>query len=237
MKISRVLIIASLLFSFGIVNAQNDQKESTLITSGTSTMTVAPDWVTVRMNLDSKSMDYSETVKDLNKQYSMLEKQLVMAGFSKDDIKTTNYTINKNVIWNNGKRIDSGYVGNQTLVLEFENDNKKIIRLVESISGGKVNVNFGFQFGLSDKKKEETRSILITKAVKDAKSKAATIAAASEINLKNIKKIEYGQLNTNHPMPMYEMKAMRADAPDSFGGFNAQEIEMSDSIVITWIIE
>lgn len=237
MKISRVLILASLLLSFGFVNAQTNQKESVLITSGTSSMTVPPDWVTVRMNLESKSRDYSETVKDLNKKYSALEKELVMAGFSKDDIKTTNYTINKNIVWNNGKRIDSGYAGNQTLVLEFDNDNKKIIRLVETISGGKVDVSFGFQFGLSDKKKEETRNVLITKAVKDAKAKAETITTASGTNLKNIKKIEYGQLNVNHPMPMYEMKAMRADAPDSFGGFNAQEIEMSDSIVITWIIE
>lgn len=236
MKTARTILLTTLLLSCVISQAQ-EEKISTLVTTGNSIMTFEPDWVTIQMSLNAKSMSYGEAVKELNKKFNILEKELVMAGFSKEDIKTSSYTINKNVVWNNGKRLDSGYVGNQTLKLEFDNDNKKIIRLVETLSKGKVDVNFSFHFGLSDKKKEETKNILITKAVKDATAKAETITTASGTKLKNIKKIEYGQLNVHRPMPMYEMKAMSADAPDSFGGFNAQEIEMSDSIVITWIIE
>src|SRR5690606_26929067 len=117
-----------------------------------------------------------------------------------------------NIVWSNGRSIDSGYAGNQSLLIEFDNDNRKIANLVKALSGGKVDVNFGFAFGLSEKKKETTRQELIRKAVKDAENKATTIATAANVKLSGISKIEYGKMEINRPAPMYEARMMKADA-------------------------
>ncbi len=237
MKTLRTLLLGLFFIPLTLM-AQKEKSAATLSATGSASMQVAPDWISVNMSLNAKHADYGEVTKLLTTKYNQLEKQLIMAGFRKEDLKTINYTINKNIVWNNGRSIDSGYAGNQSLLIEFDNDNKKIANLVKALSNGKVDVNFGFNFGLSERKKEETRQELIKKAVKDAESKAAVIASTANLKLSRIAKIDYGKTELNRPVPMYEMRAMKADmAAESFGGFNAQELELSDTIHIIWEVE
>lgn len=229
-----IALLVSLTFQ---VLAQKTEITPKITVQGNSSIKVNPDWVSVYMSIESKNADYNEVVKELNLKYNMLEKELVMAGFRKESIKTSHYNINKHMVWEDGRSKDNGYIGNQSLLIEFENDNRKITNLVNTISKGKVDVNFNFSFGLSDKKEEDTKKELINMAVKDASSKAGAIAGASSVMLKRILTINYGVPEINHPQPMYEARAMKADNSNSFGGFNAREIEMSDSITITWEIQ
>jgi len=215
--------------------AQDTGKTATISAQGNSSKKVSPDVVMVYMSISSITIDYNQVVSNLASQYSQLEKELVMAGFKKDDLKTINYTINKHSVWDNGRSKDSGYIGNQSMVIKFENDNRKIANLVNTISKGKVDINFNFSFGLSEAKKEATSQELIKQAVKDANSKANVIASASAVRLKKIMNIHYSTPVMNHPM--YETHAMKMDSSAGFGGFNSNEIEMTDTILITWEIE
>lgn len=236
MKNNLALLLSLLFISFNIL-AQDSGKTATITTQGNSSQKVSPDWVTVYLTINSKNMAYEEVVKDLNTQYSLLEKELVMAGFKKDALKTNNYAINKHTVWEEGRSKDSGFIGNQSIIVEFENDNRKIVNLVNTLSKGKVEVNFNFSFGLSETKKEAISQELIKKAVKDASTKANAIASVSSIRLKRIFAISYGAAPTHYPQPLYETRALKMDAAESFGGFNAREIEMSESISVTWEIE
>jgi uncharacterized protein YggE len=215
--------------------AQESDKTAKLTAQGSASNKVSPDWVSVNMSISSKSMDYNQVVKDLTAKYNQLEKELVMAGFRKDAIKTNNYSINKNTVWENGRSKDSGFVGSQNILVEFENDNRKIANLVNTLSKGKVEVDFNFSFGLSDTKREAASQELIKMAVKAASDKANIIASASSVRLKRIIKIQYGA--TAGIQPLYEARAMKMASSESFDGFNAREIEMSELITITWEIE
>lgn len=230
------LFALALLFPI-ILFAQSEEKALRKIsTEGKGKMTIAPDWITTYISVESKSMDYGKVVNDLNAKASTLEKQLVMAGFSKQDLKTSSYTVNKNIIWAEGRSIDSGYVGQQSFTIEFENNPKKVADLVKAFAESKVSVNFNFAFGLSPDKKINVRNQLIQSAVKDASEKAKVIAEASGVKLKNIIKIDYGQPEINNPQP-YMRESMAMEKADQFGGFNLKDIELTDSINIVWEIE
>lgn len=230
-------LLALLVLMPLLVLAQSKEETIRKIsTEGTGKMTVAPDWITTYMTVTSKGMDYNKVVQDLKSKASALEKQLVMAGFPKQDLKTSSYTVNKNVVWAEGRSIDSGFVGHQSFNIEFENNRKKVADLVKALGESKVSVNFNFAFGLSPSKKTSVRDQLIKAAVKDAKEKAKVIADASEVKLKSIIKINYGHPEFRGPM-QYQRDAMAMEKADQFGGFNLKDIELTDSITIVWEIE
>lgn len=210
------------------------ERSGTLNTEGTGRISVAPDWITTYLNTSSNGMDYNQVVLALNNKVSKLEKALVMAGFKKDDIKTTSYTVNKNIVWVENRNVDSGYIAQQGFTLEFDNNNQKIASLLKGLSEGKVDASFNFSFGLSTKKEEEVKNELLKKAVQDATSKANVIALASNVKMKKIIRIHYGTPEFQRPMPM---TAMALQKSTDFSGFNAQSLEMSDSVTITWELE
>jgi len=217
------------------LQAQAQSTPRILETSGNGMMHVSPDWVSTYLSLTSKGMDYSKVIEKLNEKASALEKHLVMAGFSKEQLKTSSYTVNKNTIWRNGKSIDSGFVGQQVLVLEFDNDKQKIARLVKSLGNSKTDVSFNFGFSLSEKKEAAVENEVLRKAVKDATDKANVLSAAAGTHLGTIQKIAYGTA-LRPPMPVrYAMSAEKTSG--TFAGFDAKDIEVSESVTITWILE
>jgi uncharacterized protein YggE len=210
----------------------------TINAEGTGKMTVAPDWVTTYLTINSKGMDYNKVVQDLNNKASALEKQLIMAGFRKEDLKTTSYTINKNIVWDNNRNIDSGFIAQQSFVLEYPNNNQKIASFVKAISEGKSGASFNFGFGLSEKKNLEVTSELIRKAVTDATQKARILAEANGVKLKRIYRISYGKPEIPQPIPYQMDRAMmKSEGANEFTGFNVQDIKLTDSVNITWEIE
>lgn len=203
-----------------------------LNTVGKARLSVAPDEVITYLSVSRQDMDYAVAIQKLNEQTSVLEKEIVVAGFKKEDLKTRSFNVRKNTIWRNGRTIDSGYIAIQSFSMEYEFNNAKIARLVKVLSGGKVATDLSFSFGLSDKKQIEVNKELIKLAVKDASEKAQTIADASGVVLGKILRIDYGT-PVSAPVP-YKMNASAAAA--EFSGFNAKNLELSDSITITWKI-
>src|SRR5690606_2103327 len=147
---------------------------------------------------------FNKAVQDLNKKATGLEKQLVKAGFKKEDIKTTGYNVHKNYQYKDGQITDTGFVAYQTFVVEFAKDQQRIIKLVNNLSESPVQVSFNFAFTLSDAKDKEVEVELLKRAVDDASLKSKTLASAAGISLKRIVNITY-VTHQQGPIPMYAM--------------------------------
>lgn len=232
MKIVYLFILTlamSIQTSFG-----QETKTRTLTAVGRGEIKSAPDLVVLNLDISAKNMDFNKAIEELNKKAATLEKQIIAAGFKKEDLKTTSYTVNKNYEYQNGRSIDSGFIANHSYTLEFPNDQSKIVTVVKSISKG-VDVTYNFGFTLSDAKNKELKAELLKRAVKDATDEATVLAAAGGVKLKQINEISYG-LSEVVPFAMANARMAKMSAEGDFGGFEAKDISLSEKVTITWEI-
>jgi uncharacterized protein len=222
-----------LLLSFSHSAFSQDKNIPTLQTEGTGELKTSPDWTVVYMEVSAKNMNFNKAVEELNKKYSILEKELNVAGFPKTDIRTQGYTIDKNIIYGQMGAIDSGFIARQNFVLEFSNDQAKIVKLVKAFTDSKTNLTYNFSFTLSEQKRKQTSSELIKKAMTDANEKSKLLSTAAGVTLKRIVNIKYG-VNDFNPPPMATFKEARMN--EDFSGFNVKDLELRDSVTITWEI-
>lgn len=241
MKRSSVFFLLFSFFTFSQLFAQESEvpaSKAVMKVNGTGQMRVSPDLALVNMTVRAKDMDFNKAVKKLNEKSTDLNKKLLNAGFSKEEIKTSQLNVQENGHWRDGNYIDSGYVASQYIELKFKRDQKRMARLMEAFSKEKgAEALFHFGFTLSDEAKQKANEELIKKAVQDARSKATVIAGASGVQLGNIRNIIYGQPEYR-PVPMYKTEEMamsaRGASDQSMPDIEIQEIEMQDTITIFW---
>lgn len=231
-------IFISLLVFFYFLSSTIAQDTSlpTLETSGTGEMKVTPDRTVLYLDLSAQNMNFNNSVQELNRKTSILEKELLSAGFSKTDLKTTGYTVNKNTIYTNRGPVDSGYIARQSFLVEFTLDQAKIVKIVKTLSESKVGAAFNFTFTLSEQKEKEVQTELIKKAVADAKQKAKVLSEAAGVLLKRIVTINYGK-NDSGPRPYSTMMKESQSANDNFSGFTVNELSLKEQVLISWEID
>lgn len=212
----------------------------TLKVNGTAHIRVAPDQAVINMTVKSVDMDINQAVKQLEAKSGKLSEKLRAAGFRREEIKTSQLSVQENGRWRNGEYIDSGYVAQQFIELKFKRDQQRITRLLEAFAQEDgADAMFQFGFALSDDARQQAYEELIGKAVADARSKASVIAKASGVKLGKVRSIVYGQPDFR-PVPMqYEMMDMKARGVEeqSFTEMEAQEIELNDSITVYWDLD
>ncbi|HEY8401208.1 MAG TPA: SIMPL domain-containing protein [Cytophagaceae bacterium] len=230
------LALSLAFFSFSAIAQEGPVYTLPVIkTEGTGKMTVAPDWVVVNMDISSFHKDFNKAVQELNKRAAGLEKQLIKAGFKKEDIKTTGYNVNKHYQYKDGMIVDTGFIAFQTFVVEFAKDQQRIVNLVNSLSESPVQVSFNFSFTLSDAKEKEVEVELLKRAVNDASIKSKALASAAGVSLKRILNITY-VTQRQGPIPMYAMEAKMAGDDSAFSGFNVKDLELEKTITASWEI-
>ena len=243
MKRASVIFLLLSFFSLSPLIAQEAQmpvSKATMKINGTGQMRVSPDLAVVSMTVRAKDMDFNKAVKELNEKTAQLNKKLLNAGFSKEEIKTSQLNVQENGHWRNGNYVDSGYVASQYIELRFKRDQQRMSRLMETFSKEKgAEALFHFGFSLSDEARQKANEELIKKAIQDARNKATLIANASGVKLGKIRNIVYGQPEYQ-PVPMYKesmQMSARGASDQAMPDIEVQEIEMQDVITIFWEME
>jgi uncharacterized protein YggE len=208
---------------------------NTMDVTGRSSVKVKPDETTINMAVSSLELKYDDAIKALNRKTRDLTRQLKKVNFNSEDIKTSNFTVNKNTVYRHGQRIDSGYRASQYLDVVFPYDKERIGDIIEKIGSSEAGANIQFSFGLSDAQRRVLREKLIVMAVEDAKEKARIIAAASGIELQGISNIHYTETGVSPPHNAFSIRGARAEAAPQ-AQVEAREIEIHESIEISWNI-
>ena len=118
------------------------------------------------------------------------------------------YRISKRGIWNEGKGNQSkrdkdgnytryfvGYEYNNTLSIEFDNDNKKLGIVLYALSKCSSAPEFSIKYKMKDY--SEMKEILLERSVADAKKKALIISKAADVKLGEIISIDYSWSEIN----------------------------------------
>lgn len=231
-----ILIISSIQLS------AQEKKEAIIDVVGSAKVSVSPDIGVLNIRLSDIQPQMNEVVSSLGKKSNYYLELLQELGFKEEEIKTTNFSISKNRVYVKRQYVDSGYIASQSIKLEFTYDKKVLTKILNRFSKSKEQIDFSFNFKLSEELKKKVQLQIIENAIEDAKIKSKTIANSAELNLVKIKKIAYGHgtSSVNNMMKFTRESNYAADLSNSDGAtynFTPNDIVMSDNVTVIWFVE
>lgn len=215
--------------------AQLDQ--NTLRVVGKATIKAVPEEVMFRVPLKIIDSSYLECTNGMTRTLDDLQNTLQKKGILNESIRTSDYSITENMVYEEGKRIQRGYIGNVNVMISADYSHDFIQKVLESVS--KLKLNYSINFSMSEEQKEELTEIAIINAVTDAKQKAVILSKASEVQLGTIVKISYG-MDSYRPEPFVSERVLSSQVSDA----GSSELNLSPpltslfkSVVIEWKID
>ena len=215
----------------------------TITIKGIGKLSLKPDQVVVSLTLKATDKNYDKAMDTAAKHLEQLRRTLVGIGFTKDDLKTTNFNVgteyeNERDKGGNYKRVFIGYSVTHQLKLEFDFDSHRLSQALGAIAACIAEPELNVQFTVKDK--ESVNAALLESACVNAKVKAVILAKASGVTLGDLISIDYnwGELHLFSPT-RYDMEdaCMRlSSATPTSIELEPDDIDVSDSVTFVWEI-
>lgn len=230
------------VFNYTIIREEYYMNK-TITIKGIGKLSLKPDQVVVSLTLKATDKNYDKAMNTAAKHLEQLRGALVGIGFTKDDLKTTNFNVgteyeserDKN---GNYKRIFIGYSVTHKLKLEFDFDSQRLSQTLGAIAACIAEPELNVQFTVKDK--ESVNAALLENACVNAKANAGILAKASGVTLGDLISIDYnwGELHLFSPT-QYDMEdacmRLSSAAPTSIE-IEPDDIDISDSVTFVWEI-
>ena len=157
----------------------------------------SPDFVVLSLSLSARNSEYADAVTVGSQQIEMLRESIVEAGFSADDLKTTDFnveTVYEREEFRDGgskrfREVFGGFECHHELKLSFDFDNEKLSAALERITACLSQPKISVAFTVKDT--AAFSDALLKSAAKDAKRKAKILCAASGVTLGKLLEINY----------------------------------------------
>ncbi|NLW28322.1 MAG: SIMPL domain-containing protein [Erysipelothrix sp.] len=213
----------------------------TITVKGTGNVSVKPDLIIITMNIESKKMEYDQTMQLAAKSLNTITSVIESLGFDKEDLKTTTFSVNTHYTSyrdkdDNYKSKFDGYICEQGLKLEFDFDSKVMSDVFTAIAQTSVDPRMNIQFSVKDQNAVNEK--LLVEATENAKKKAEILSKASGVDLGKLISVDYnwGELHLYSPT-RYEMKdrSMLMQASEAIS-IVPDDISASDTVTFVWEI-
>lgn len=216
----------------------------TIKVTGKGNLKVRPDRTKVTITLEGVYPEYEETLRKSTQDTECLKEILEKLGFAKTDLRTTYFNVNTKQEnykdrHNDWKQRFVGYEFRHVMKLEFDSDNALLGRVLFALANAPVHPEFCLSYTVKDK--EKAKNELLSRAVADAKEKAAVLAQAAEVGLKEIVSIDYSFAELDievRPMnrAVFASAALAEDTRSYDMDIEPEDIALSDSVTIVWEI-
>lgn len=205
----------------------------TIRVQGHANVSKRPDIIVLSFVVVEKELIYQDCIRNANQRVEILQLELEKLHIDKKSLKTTNYSISTDYVYDDKKkeRVFTGYKVNHSLQLELPFDKEQTGRIIDLLSLSKSRAEMNISFDLKDK--QALQKELLETAVEFAKRNAEIIAGSARITLGPIRSIEYGWSEIrieNH---------LRLDARElrsSLAEIEPEDLTAQDSVTITWDI-
>lgn len=194
-------LLLTLLVAFFIVErvyqftrqVQGNQPQNTISVSAEGKVKAVPDTAIISLGVLSQGKDAKEAARVANDQINKITEFAKSLGVDKEDITTSNSSINPRYEWRDGQNVIVGFDSNQTITVKVRGVDKNSDTAGKLMSGAVekgANQVYGSQFVIDnpDDLLQEARKLAIEKA----KVKAKELAEASGIRLGRVVSVSEG---------------------------------------------
>jgi len=197
------------------------QKDQAFQVTGEGTAPAVPDEAQISLGITVTKSTVKAAKDEANQIINQIGESLKKLGVGKEDIKTTNYSVNPQYVYQGtaNPRV-TGYTVNATLGVTFK-DFDNLNSAIDQATALGANQVGGINFTLSDETRQKAEDQARQEAVRQAKQKADSLAKASGIKLGKLINVIESPGYTPGPMPMYA----RAESLDSIGVGEPTQIE------------
>lgn len=194
------------------ITVTTSQVSSELSVVGEGKVDVTPDTAYIDAGVTIEKVATAEQAQTkLSEQNNKIVSAMKALGIPAENIKTSNFSISPNYVYDNGKNNTDGYIGNASITVKTEKIDLVGKVIAEATKAGATNVG-GARFVVD--KPETYREQAREKAIANAKEQAQKIASTLGITLGRVTNIVESNAGSLPPI-MYAEKAM---ALDSRGG-------------------
>lgn len=219
--------------------------ERTIRVTGRGKMNVKPDTIELNIFVSKVYPEYAEAMEASAEMTEVLKAAAERAGFDPRDLKTTGFSINMNYegVYDekgNWKNKFAGYRYDHNLALRFDADNVKLGKMLWELSDCGADAEISINHTVKDP--EPFRNELLAKAVKDSRTKAEVLAAASGVSLGDIISVDYswGEMqiyNRTVDNLTFGSNSKISMTEESFDmDIEADDIHIRDTVTVIWEI-
>jgi len=172
-----------------------DTTDHTIQVSGSGTVTGTPDRVQISFSVQTQNSDVKTAQADNAVAMNNVLGALAAAGVSRDQIKTTGYTITPVYAQNNNGILSGNvetYQVTNTLLVTLNDTSTAGTMIDTAVTAGANQVN-SIQFMLSDAQASSLRSQALAKAVTNARADADTVTGALNESITGIQTVDVSQ--------------------------------------------
>lgn len=221
-------IVLTTIIGLSLIDALNIRFPVSVVTSaragelaviGEGKVEIAPDTAFVDAGI---SVNNAKTAADAQNTMNGVNNKIIEAmkglGIKKENIKTSNYSVYPNAVFEGGRDRVSGYNGNATITIKTENLTL-VSQIIQKATEAGANQIQGSRFTIE--KPEKYRQEAREEAIKNARQEAARLAKSLGIRLGRV--VNIVEAGADQPFPM-DFKMARAES-SGIGGAPAPDIE------------
>lgn len=219
--------------------------ERTIRVTGRGKMNVKPDTIELNIFVSKVYPEYAEAMEASAEMTEVLKVAAERAGFDPKELKATRFSINMNYegVYDekgNWKNKFTGYRYNHNLALRFGADNAKLGKMLWELSDCGADAEISINHTVKDP--EPIKNELLARAVKDSRTNAEVLAAASGVSLGDIISVDYswGEMqiyNRTVDEMTFGSNAKINMAEESFDmDIETDDINIQDTVTVIWEI-
>lgn len=215
MRVIKFLLV--IFAAGGVFAAEGEHAMHLLFVSGTAEKTIEPDMIMVRLESWAKSPVAAKAQEQQAAQFLKIKAGLEKFKIRKEDIQTEAYSVNPEYVYDQKlqqSKITGYRVSHVILVIcrKIEDAGSFLDTMVTS-KGETSGINVQ-NVSWNSSKKAELEVATLADAVKNARVKAAQLAAAAGVEIVAVHRIQHSSGLPSNPQPMmFEAAAMKMSGP------------------------
>ena len=183
----------------GWASAQTSaQVQPTIVASGEASLSVPPDVARVDIAAEARAVRPSDAQQQAAQAMAAVQSAVRALGIPDANVKTTEYTLQPEMDYQNGPRVKD-YVARNAIEVRVD-DLDKLSGVIDAAGASGATSMSGLRFDVKDRDRVEHEAL--TAAVKDAMARAQAMAAGAGRTLGAVVRIEEARTSSPTPRPM-----------------------------------
>lgn len=230
-----IITLLPLIFNYSKIKQTKQIQEPAhiLTVSAEGKVKLTPDLAIIQAGVETIKPTSMEAQNENDKKMNAVIEAIKNEGVKKEDIQTTNYSLQDLYDYTDKGRVFKGYQANQNVSVKIRDINK-IGKILGAVSAAGANQIGGVQFTIDNP--EISKNQALKEAIAKAKEKAKELAANADVKLGKI--ISLSESSTSYvPQPYYALEKGMGGGSAVTPNIEAGETEVTAQVTLIFEIK